>query len=177
MGSVSKARTGEFGILAGGDVAPVAPVLGDLGSVTRCGESGGGAALKLALMTAVIGGVAVAGEALRVADRLGVPRELALPALAGAVTRATATDSDYPIVLAAKDPSLATEAAGPDALPVTAAVRDQLPQLAASGAAYQALSRGVEAVPIGRIAGGRGHRDHPLTGPAGYVEGSSSSRA
>ncbi|MFD5271776.1 hypothetical protein [Streptomyces sp. NPDC058335] len=54
---------------------------------------GTGAALKLVLINAVIGGVALIGEALTLADSLGLPRDLALRTLgagplAGAVGRA-----------------------------------------------------------------------------------------
>ncbi|MCX4980700.1 NAD(P)-dependent oxidoreductase [Streptomyces sp. NBC_00572] len=116
MGSVDRAATGELLILAGGDTAPVAAVLDRLGAVTPCGGPGGGAALKLVLINAAIGGVALIGEALALAGALGLPRELALRTLAqgplsGAVARATATGSYFPVALAAKDVALATAAA------------------------------------------------------------------
>ncbi|MGW4163895.1 NAD(P)-dependent oxidoreductase [Streptomyces sp. NPDC004788] len=128
MGSVDRAATGELLILAGGDTAPVAGVLARLGSVTACGAPGAGAALKLVLINAAIGGVALVGEALTLADSLGLPRELALRTLgagplAGAVARATATGSHFPVALAAKDVALATTTAK---LPVLEAVHAAL---------------------------------------------------
>ncbi|MFH9721958.1 NAD(P)-dependent oxidoreductase [Streptomyces sp. NPDC017254] len=124
MGSVDRAAAGELLILAGGDTAPVAAVLDRLGTVTPCGGPGTGAALKLVLINAVIGGVALIGESLALAGALGLPRELALRALAegplsGAVARATATGSHFPVALAAKDVALATATAE---LPVLGAV-------------------------------------------------------
>ncbi|MEU5216434.1 NAD(P)-dependent oxidoreductase [Streptomyces sp. NPDC020807] len=128
MGSVDRAAAGELLILAGGDTVPVAAVLDRLGAVTPCGGPGTGAALKLVLINAVIGGVALVAEALTLADGLGLPRELALRTLsqgplAGAVGRATATGSYFPVALAAKDVALATGAAK---LPVLEAVHAAL---------------------------------------------------
>ncbi|MFD8205323.1 NAD(P)-dependent oxidoreductase [Streptomyces sp. NPDC059695] len=124
MGSVDRAAAGELMILAGGDTAPVAAVLDRLGTVTPCGGPGTGAALKLVLINAVIGGVALVAESLALAGALGLPRELALRTLgagplSGAVGRATATGSYFPVALAAKDVALATSAAK---LPVLEAV-------------------------------------------------------
>ncbi|MFD7979223.1 NAD(P)-dependent oxidoreductase [Streptomyces sp. NPDC059071] len=130
MGSVDRAATGELLIFAGGDTAPVAGVLDRLGTVTPCGGPGTGAALKLVLINAVIGGVALIGEALTLADSLGLPRDLALRTLgagplAGAVGRATATGVHFPVALAAKDVALATGATAAK-LPVLEAVHAAL---------------------------------------------------
>ncbi|MER7520905.1 NAD(P)-binding domain-containing protein [Streptomyces sp. NPDC126499] len=130
MGSIDRAASGELLIFAGGDTAPVAAVLDRLGTVTPCGGPGTGAALKLVLINAVIGGVALIGEALTLADSLGLPRELALRTLgagplAGAVGRATATGVHFPVALAAKDVGLATAATAAK-LPVLEAVHTAL---------------------------------------------------
>jgi 3-hydroxyisobutyrate dehydrogenase len=124
MGSVDRAAAGELLIFAGGDPGPVADVLGVLGTVTPCGPVGSGAALKLVMINAVIGGVALIGEALALADALKLPegaaeRALAAGPLAFAYGRATDTASDFAVRLAAKDVRLATEAAE---LPVASAV-------------------------------------------------------
>ncbi|MGO4630243.1 NAD(P)-dependent oxidoreductase [Streptomyces sp. 2RAF24] len=128
MGSVDRAATGELLILAGGDTGPVAELLGLLGAVTACGGPGTGAALKLVLINAAIGGVALVAESLALADALGVPRDLALRTLAegplaGAVARAGAVGSHFPVALAAKDVALAT---GTAELPVLGAVHAAL---------------------------------------------------
>ncbi|WUT32875.1 NAD(P)-dependent oxidoreductase [Streptomyces sp. NBC_00691] len=128
MGSVDRAASGDLLILAGGDTAPVAAVLERLGATTPCGGPGTGAALKLVLINAAIGGVALVAEALALAGALGLPRGLALRSLgagplAGAVGRATATGSHFPVALAAKDVALATAVAK---LPVLEAVHAAL---------------------------------------------------
>lgn len=115
MGSVDRAATGELWVLAGGDPlpGPVRRVLDALGEVTVCGPAGSGAALKLVLIAAAVGGVALTTEALRLGGVLGLPEELvraqlARGPLAGAVARAYADASHFPLSLAAKDVALAT---------------------------------------------------------------------
>ncbi|MEV7613746.1 NAD(P)-dependent oxidoreductase [Streptomyces sp. NPDC089799] len=138
MGSVDRAASGDLWVLAGGPLpGPVAGVLERLGEVTECGPAGSGAALKLVLINAVIGGVALVNETLRLGQALGLPAgmlrtELAKGPLAGAVGRAFAEDSHFPVALAAKDVALATAHAP---LPVLEAVRAALtgrPELAES---------------------------------------------
>jgi 3-hydroxyisobutyrate dehydrogenase-like beta-hydroxyacid dehydrogenase len=115
MGSVGPAASGELILLVGGEdeaVDKVLPVLKVLGRVDRAGGPGAGAALKLVLISAAIGGVAVVAEALALAERLGLDRELATNALGagplgGALKRLQSEDSDFPVRLAAKDLALA----------------------------------------------------------------------
>ncbi|MYR62624.1 NAD(P)-binding domain-containing protein [Streptomyces sp. SID625] len=126
MGSTDRAAEGRLGILAGGDSAGVEHVLSHLGSVTRTGPSGTGAALKLVLNTAAIGGVALVAEALRLADALGLDEDTARRALAtgplgGAVARAFSADARFTTALAVKDLALATARAE---LPVVRAASD-----------------------------------------------------
>ncbi|WP_031145909.1 NAD(P)-dependent oxidoreductase [Streptomyces erythrochromogenes] len=115
MGSVDRAATGELWVLAGGDPlpGPVRRVLDALGEVTVCGPAGSGAALKLVLINTAVGGVALVAEALRLGGALGLPEDLvraqlARGPLAGAVARAYADASHFPVALAAKDVALAT---------------------------------------------------------------------
>ncbi|MFH8606136.1 NAD(P)-dependent oxidoreductase [Streptomyces sp. NPDC018029] len=116
MGSTDKAAAGQLGILAGGEAAGVEHVLAHFGPVTRTGALGTGAALKLVVNTAVIGGVALIAEAMKLADALGLDEDTAKEALAagplgGAVARAFATGVHFGSDLAVKDIALATEAA------------------------------------------------------------------
>ncbi|MBW8482172.1 NAD(P)-dependent oxidoreductase [Actinomadura parmotrematis] len=135
MGSVDMAAAGRLAILAGGDLDGTEKVLAELGTVRACGGVGAGAALKLVLIGAVIGGVAVVAEALAVADALGVDAATAREALlagpmGGPAKRAFATGSHFTVALAAKDVALATAAAD---LPVLSAVHGALtarPELA-----------------------------------------------
>ncbi|MEU6475401.1 NAD(P)-dependent oxidoreductase [Streptomyces sp. NPDC047017] len=115
MGSTDRAATGRLGILAGGETEGVAHVLAHLGTVTRTGPTGSGAALKLVANTAALGGVALVAEALRLADALGLDEDTARTALAagpltGAVARAFAGDAHFATALAVKDLRLATGA-------------------------------------------------------------------
>lgn len=116
MGSTDRAADGRLGILAGGDPAGVEHVLAHLGTITRTGPTGSGAALKLVVNTAAIGGVALVAEALRLADALGLDEDTARTALAGgplagAVSRAFAENAHFATALAVKDLELATAAA------------------------------------------------------------------
>ncbi|MEV7523338.1 NAD(P)-dependent oxidoreductase [Streptomyces sp. NPDC091371] len=129
MGSVDRAATGELWVLAGGPLpGQVRTVLAELGQVTECGPAGAGAALKLVLINAVVGGVGLVSEALLLGRELGLPEELvraelARGPLAGAVARTFADASHFPVALAAKDVALAT---GRAPLPILEAVRATL---------------------------------------------------
>ena len=86
------------------------------------------------------------GELLALAAALGVPRDAALDGLAsgplaGSVSRAQSTSSDFIVALAAKDLTLATDAAG---LPQLTAARDWLRTAAAEGAAGSDVRHVVE---------------------------------
>jgi 3-hydroxyisobutyrate dehydrogenase len=146
MGSVGAAESGNLIVLAGGDVDRVDSVLAIFGTVVRCGAAGSGAARKLVLIGAAMAGVTLVGEALALAEALGVPRDAALEGLAagplaGSLSRVQSTNSDFTIALAAKDLTLATDAAD---LPQLAAAREWLRTAAAEGAADQDVGRVVE---------------------------------
>ncbi|PJN12315.1 6-phosphogluconate dehydrogenase [Streptomyces sp. CB01635] len=133
MGSTDKAEAGELGILAGGDADRIEGVLAHLGTVTRTGAPGSGAALKLVVNTAVIGGVGLVAEAMALADALGLPEDVAKGALAagplgGAVARAFAQGVHFGSDLAVKDIALATETTE---LPAMEAVLGHFKQAAA----------------------------------------------
>lgn len=126
MGSVDRAAAGALTVLAGGAVDRARPVLAELGDIVECGDFGSGAARKIVLINAVIAGVAVVGEALALADRLGVPDArdiLAAGPLGPLVGRAFAVGVDFSVEMAAKDLAIATGLAD---LPVLAAARDRL---------------------------------------------------
>ncbi|MBB5103167.1 NAD(P)-dependent oxidoreductase [Streptomyces spectabilis] len=139
-GSTDKAAAGQLGILAGGDVDGVAHVLARLGTVTRTGPAGSGAALKLVVNTALLGGVALVAETLALADALGLDGDAARTALAhgplgGAVARAFAQDVHFGADLAAKDTALAARVAE---LPVIKAVATHFRTAAATPETAQA---------------------------------------
>ena len=116
MGSVDRAASGELSLFVGGDADDVMPLLEIFGSVNRTGAVGTGAALKLVMINAIVNGVALIGEALALADALGLPEEqvkrsMAASPLAGIAGRAFAEGAYFPVRLAAKDVALAADAA------------------------------------------------------------------
>ncbi|MFG2519731.1 NAD(P)-dependent oxidoreductase [Streptomyces sp. NPDC048527] len=146
MGSTDKAEAGELGILAGGDADRIEGVLAHLGTVTRTGAPGSGAALKLVVNTAVIGSVGLVAEAMALADALGLPEDVAKGALAagplgGAVARAFAQGVHFGSDLAVKDIALAT---GTTELPAMEAVLGHFKEVAADPAlAHEDIARAV----------------------------------
>jgi 3-hydroxyisobutyrate dehydrogenase len=128
MGSVDRAASGELSLFVGGDADGVMPLLEVFGSVDRTGAVGTGAALKLVMINAVVNGVALIGEALALADALGLPEEqvrrsLAASPVAGIAGRAFAEGAYFPVRLAAKDVALAADAAE---LPIARAIHARL---------------------------------------------------
>ena len=129
MGSVDRARDGSLVVLAGGtpeDLARVAELLKLFGTVTECGGPGTGSARKLVLISGIVAGVAVVGETLALAEKLGLPDPRAVleaSPLSGLVARAFATGVDFSAEMAAKDLRLAGEVLD---LPVIAAARHAL---------------------------------------------------
>ncbi|MDQ7809099.1 NAD(P)-binding domain-containing protein [Amycolatopsis sp. A133] len=143
MGSSDKAATGGLRILAGGEVGGVEHVLTRLGTISRTGPLGTGAALKLVVNSAVLGGVAVIAEAMRLADAFGLPEDVARSALAtgplaGAAARAFAEGLHFATPLAVKDLDLAADAVH---LPVLETVSGQYRRFAGTGDIAEAATR------------------------------------
>lgn len=125
LGSLSEAEAGSLAIFVGGPEQLVdrwTPFLSALGSPIHVGPLGSGAAAKLVANTTLFGTLAALGEALALADGLGLPREAAFavlgrtPLAAQAERRRPAIESgDFPLrfalSLARKDASLIVEAA------------------------------------------------------------------
>lgn len=125
LGSRSEAETGTLKIFAGGPPELVerwTPLLSALGTVLHVGPLGAGTAAKLVANTTLVGVIAVLGEALALAEGLGLGREAAFEVLAAtpladqAERRRQAFESgDYPprfaLSLAHKDTDLILEAA------------------------------------------------------------------
>lgn len=126
MGSVDRAESGELAVLAGGssaDLDRTADLLKVFGGVTRCGDLGTGSARKLVLINGVVAGVALVGETLALAERLGLPDPRAVleaSPLAALTARAYATTADFSVEMAVKDLRLGSELLD---LPVMAAAR------------------------------------------------------
>ena len=125
MGSVAEATDGELRVVVGGEaeaVERVRPILDTFGTVHHVGPSGAGAAMKLVANSTLGAAIVGLGEALALADALGMERSTVLDVLERSnlspVVRSKResieTDS-YParfkLSLAAKDLALVTQAA------------------------------------------------------------------
>ena len=125
LGSVAEVESGTLNVFVGGAPEPVErwlPVLSTLGTVFHLGPVGAGTAAKLVANTTLVGVIGILGEALALAERLGLSRDAAFEvlgktALAGqAERRRSAVESgEYPprfaLYLARKDADLILEAA------------------------------------------------------------------
>lgn len=125
LGSVAEVESGKLSVFLGGAPEPVEhwlPVLSTLGTVFHLGPVGAGTAAKLVANTTLVGVIGTLGEALALAERLGLSRDAAFEvlgktALAGqAERRRSAVESgEYPprfaLYLARKDADLILEAA------------------------------------------------------------------
>src|SRR5512133_1062653 len=138
LGSRSEAESGTLHVFVGAtdeQYAQWSPLLSALGTTHHVGSPGAGAAAKLVANSTLFGTIAVLGEALRLADRLGLSREAAFEVLAATPVAAQAERrrpgleaNDFPprfaLALARKDADLVS-AAGPD-LRVARAARSWL---------------------------------------------------
>jgi 3-hydroxyisobutyrate dehydrogenase-like beta-hydroxyacid dehydrogenase len=125
LGSLPEAEAGKLRIFVGGPdelVEEWTPLLSALGSPLHVGPLGAGAAAKLVANTTLLGTLGVLGEALALADGLGLSRDTAFEILASTPLAAQAErrrpsleSGDYParfsLSLARKDGDLIAEAA------------------------------------------------------------------
>ncbi len=149
LGSISEAETGALKIFVGGPAALVercAPLLSVLGSPLHVGPLGSGAAAKLVANSTLFGALGLVGEAVALADSLGLSREVTFEVLAGtpmgaqAERRREAIETGafpprFSLALAVKDVNLivdAATAAGVD-LRLSAAARQWLVDAAEAG--------------------------------------------
>jgi 3-hydroxyisobutyrate dehydrogenase-like beta-hydroxyacid dehydrogenase len=125
LGSISEAESGSLTIFVGGESALVerwVPLLSALGSPIHVGPVGAGSAAKLVANATLLGTLGILGEALALADGLGLSRAAAYDVLAATPLadqserrRDSIESADYPIrfalALARKDANLIAEAA------------------------------------------------------------------
>ncbi|MET8813839.1 NAD(P)-dependent oxidoreductase [Streptomyces sp. NPDC004549] len=153
QGSLPQAQAGKLNIFLGAadeDAVVAKEVLERLGTVKHVGGPGTGAALKIVVNGMTVSAFAAMGEALRLADRLGVDADDALDALSGTAVGPLATrvkqrlaEADTPtqfgLGLAEKDLRLALEA-GAVVDGVTAAAQRALAAAVADGLAQSDVS-------------------------------------
>jgi 3-hydroxyisobutyrate dehydrogenase len=125
LGSVSEAESGTLNVFVGGEPGPVArwePLLSILGTVLHVGPVGAGTAAKLVANTTLVDVIGILGEALALADGLGLSSAEAFEVLGKtaladqAERRRSAVESgEFPprfaLYLARKDADLILEAA------------------------------------------------------------------
>jgi 3-hydroxyisobutyrate dehydrogenase-like beta-hydroxyacid dehydrogenase len=147
LGSVSEAENGTLKVFVGGPQPLVErwrPLLSTLGEPIHVGGLGSGAAAKLVANSTLFGVIAVVGEAIALADALGLPRRVTFDVLAAspvaqqAERRRPAIESgDYPprfaLRLARKDADLIADAVGTD-LRIAEAARSWLVEADDAGA-------------------------------------------
>ena len=125
LGSIGEVEAGTLRIFVGGpddDVERWTPLLSQLGTPMHVGPLGSGVAAKLVANSTLVGVIGVLGEAILLADVVGLPREVAFDvlsttALAGQIERRRPQieSGEYPprfaLALARKDAELIAEAA------------------------------------------------------------------
>lgn len=172
MGSVPQAIAGELNVLTGGSDAAferVRPILDTFGNVRHVGALGAGAAMKLVVNSTLGAAITALGEAIALADALGLDRGAALDVLSGSqlgaavsAKRESIETRSYPprfkLSLAAKDLRLVTEAAARTGreLPVASAARRWLEQAVEAGSGdldYSAVVATIVGEEIGPMAG------------------------
>lgn len=145
LGSLSEAEAGELRLFVGGSADSferVRPLLDAMGSPLHAGELGAGAAAKLVANSTLFGSLAMLGEALALADALGLDRDTAFEVLSGTPVapqaqrrRGPLESGEFPLrfalSLARKDADLVT-AAGPE-LRLAAAARSWLAEAEVAG--------------------------------------------
>lgn len=162
LGSLSEVEAGTLRIFVGGTAESyerLRPVLEVLGSPLHAGGRGCGAAAKLVANSTLFGALGVLGEAVALADALGLDRSVAFEVLAATPVaaqaerrRASLETGEYPhrfdLRLALKDAGLVVSA-GED-LRLAEAARSWLAEAAAAGLGDSDYSRVLEHI-AGRV--------------------------
>lgn len=158
LGSLTEAEDGSLKVFAGGTVEcldRIRPLLEVLGTPLHAGDLGAGAAAKLVANSTLFGSLGVLGEALALADSLGLDRATAFEVLAATPVAAQAErrrglieSGDFPrrfaLSLARKDAELVT--AAEPGLRLAAAARSWLADAEEAGLGDADYSRVLEHV-------------------------------
>ena len=95
-GGVSRARSGQLTIMVGGDPEPVAPLLAQLGTVTRAGAVGSGHAVKALNNLLSATHLLVTCEAILAGERFGLDPETMLSIFNSSSGRSGSTENKWP---------------------------------------------------------------------------------
>ena len=171
LGSLSEAEAGTLKVFAGGSddlVEKCTPVLASLGPVLHVGPVGAGSAAKLVANSTLLGVLGVLGEALALAEELGLSRETTFEVLSTTPVAAQAErrrepfeSGEYPLrfalELALKDANLVSAAAEGMDLKVARAARQWFAEAAEAGAGeddYSSILAYIASLPVTRSGGG-----------------------
>jgi 3-hydroxyisobutyrate dehydrogenase len=155
MGSIAEAESGSLVIFLGGPAALASRwsgLLSVLGSALHVGPVGAGARAKLVANAAHLSALAVLGEAVALADALGLPREVAFAVLATTPLGAQAARRRDAIERAHYPPRFALTLARKDA--------DLISQAAATAGIDLRLAQGTRTWLADAEAAGLGDRDY-----------------
>ncbi|MFF4193322.1 NAD(P)-binding domain-containing protein [Nonomuraea sp. NPDC001831] len=160
LGSVGPAADGSLVVLAGGDVSGCREVLSVFGGVRETGPLGSGAAMKIAVMSAIVPAQVLVAETLAYGAAHGVDRDALLDVLAGTPLgqvaerlRTPAAETRYSLGLAAKDLELAAW----EGASMATAARRRLQEARAAGLGERDLTAVAE-----HVGGGPAARAVPL---------------
>ena len=95
-GGVTRARSGQLTIMAGGSWEPVAPLLAHLGKVTGAGEVGSGHAVKALNNLLSATHLLVTSEAILAGERFGLDAETMLSIFNSSSGRSGSTENKWP---------------------------------------------------------------------------------
>ncbi|MEO3888733.1 Rid family hydrolase [Nonomuraea sp. B5E05] len=164
LGSVGPAASGTLTVLAGGDVAGCRDVLSAFGRVRELGPLGAGAAMKIAVMSALVPVQVLLAETFAYAGAHGVDRDALVDVLADTPLgvaaerlRIPSGETRYSLAHAAKDLELAAW----DGASMSASARTRLQEARAAGLGERDVTAVVEHV-AGPAAGSGARRAVPL---------------
>ncbi|WP_327580637.1 Rid family hydrolase [Nonomuraea sp. NBC_00507] len=164
LGSVGPAADGTLTVLAGGELSGCRGVLSALGTVRELGPLGAGAAMKIAVMSAIVPAQVLLAETYAYGQAHGVDREALIEVLSGTPLgvlaerlRVPAEQTRYSLAHAAKDLELGAWEGGS----LATAARKRLQEARAAGFGDRDLTAIVE-----HVGGGRAPRAVPVTVPA-----------
>ncbi|NBE97777.1 3-hydroxyisobutyrate dehydrogenase [Nonomuraea sp. KC401] len=167
LGSVGPAASGTLTVLAGGDVSGCREVLSVFGAVKELGPLGAGAAMKIAVMSALVPAQVLLAETFAYGEAHGVDRDALVGVLAdtplGVPAERLRTPSEqtrYSLAHAAKDLELAAW----EGASMSAAARARLQEARAAGLGERDLTAVVDHV-AGAGSGERARRAVPLNLP------------
>ncbi|MGI5289234.1 Rid family hydrolase [Nonomuraea polychroma] len=164
LGSVGPAAEGTLTVLAGGDLSGCREVLRVFGSVRELGSLGAGAAMKIAVMSAMVPAQVLLAETYAYAQAHGVDREALIDVLSGTPLgvlaerlRVPSEETRYSLAHAAKDLELGAWEGGS----LATAARRRLQEARAAGFGDRDVTAIVE-----HVEGGRASRAVPVNVPA-----------